>query len=97
MPAHITKDHATEIARKLDATADNSRSRKHDWMVIEYNGQEVASFGIRRGSRRDAGHDYVAKALHVGPHFARQIAQCTKYREDWIDLMIQQGEIEEAN
>jgi len=93
----ITKDHAREIARKLDATLDNSRSRNHDWMVIEYEGQEVASFGIRRGSRRDAGHDYVAKALHVGPNFARQIAQCNKERQDWIDLMIQEGEIEESN
>jgi len=65
-------------------------------MVVEHDGREVASFGIRRGSRKDAGHDHVPRQLHVRPNFAKLLAQCPKTRQDWIDLLVEQGDIEET-
>jgi hypothetical protein len=32
---------------------------KHQLAIIEYEGKRIAQFGIRRGSRRDQGHDHV--------------------------------------
>jgi hypothetical protein len=59
----LTKDHAEAIARKLRAVM--VQGRKHDIAAIKYNGQTVAQFGIRRGSRRDQGHDYIPSQIHV--------------------------------
>jgi hypothetical protein len=47
----LTKDHAEAIARKLKAVT--IPGRRDDIAAIQYNGQAVAQFGIRRGSRRD--------------------------------------------
>jgi len=93
MPAQITKQLALKIAKKLRATKDATRSRAHDLMVVEHNGREVVSFGIRRGSRREAGHDHIPGDLRVPMHFAKLLAQCPRSRQDYIDLLIQQGHI----
>ena len=89
MATQITKQLAKKIARKLKAVT--TPGSKHDFMVVEYKGCVVASFGIRRGSQKNEGHDHVPPALNVGPRFAKDLAQCPKRREDWIAEMIAKG------
>lgn len=57
-------------------------------MVVMQDDKIIASFGIRRGSNKDQGHDHIPKAIHVPPNFAKRLAECSKSREDWIAEMI---------
>lgn len=59
----FTKDHAQAIAGKLRAAIRSGK--KHDIALIKYNNQTIAQFGIRRGSRRDQGHDHIPGNIHV--------------------------------
>lgn len=89
----ITRDVAEKIAKKLDAEIDPSNSAHHI-AYIHFNGRVVASFGLRRSSKRDKGHGHVPKDLMVNQSFALELGRCTKYRDDWIDLMKEKGEID---
>ena len=53
----ITKGDATQIAKKLKARIYKS-GKAHDLACIEYEGKEIASFGIRRGSGEHLGHGH---------------------------------------
>jgi hypothetical protein len=84
----LTKDHAKAIAAKLGATEKpGKKNSPHDIQLIYLGGKLIAHFGIRRGSRRDAGHDHIPKSLHVSPHFCLELATCTKYLDDWLAEM----------
>jgi hypothetical protein len=83
----LTKDHAKAIAAKLGATEQSKKGSPHDIQKIYHDGKLVASFGIRRGSKRNAGHDHIPRDLHVGPHFCLELATCTKYLNDWLSAM----------
>lgn len=85
----LTKEHAETIAQKLKATI-RSRSA-HDLAVIEYNGQRVANFGIRRGSNKDQSHDHLPGSLHLSPHDTLELARCTITLADWIVRMKTKG------
>jgi len=87
----LTKTDAEAIARKLKA--EMRQGRKHDIAAIKYNGQTIAHFGIRRGSRRDQGHDYVSGQIHVSPRQATNLAQCPMSFDQWIVLMREKGYI----
>jgi hypothetical protein len=80
----LTKDHAEAIAKKLKAAV--SPGRAHDIATIRYEGKFVAQFGIRRGSRRDQGHDFVASQIHVSRHQALLLAQCPMSFGEWVQL-----------
>ena len=86
----ITKDHAEKIASKLRATV-LSTSGVHDMMGVFHDGKLIASFGIRRGSERDKGHDHVQKEIKVNTRFAKDLAICTKSQAQWIELMKAKG------
>jgi hypothetical protein len=64
----LTKDDAEAIAKKLEASLKDGT--KHQLAIIEYDGKRIAQFGIRRGSRRDQGHDHISSAIHVRPREA---------------------------
>jgi len=87
----LTRDDAEAIARKLQAEVRSGR--KHDIATIKHNGLTIAHFGIRRGSRRDLGHDYIPGQIHVSLQQAARLAQCPMSLEDWIDVMRQKGYI----
>ena len=70
------------------------RGAKHDMAYVSYKGIEIASFGIRRGSSKDQGHDHVSKALHVGPRDARLLAQCPLSRKGWLEILEKKGLVE---
>jgi hypothetical protein len=87
----ITHEHALRIANKLKAVME--RGTKHDMAYIYYGGVEIASFGIRRGSEKDKGHDHISKALYVGPHDAKLLAQCPLLLEDWLEILRKKGKL----
>jgi hypothetical protein len=69
----ITKDHAAKIAAKLHAAIRPGGS--HDIAIIEFEGKRIAQFGIRRGSRRDAGHDRIPASIYVTTRSALDLAR----------------------
>lgn len=81
----FTKEHAEAVARKLAARI--VPKSRHDLAVIEYEGKRVAQFGIRRGSRKDQGHDHLPGSLHLSPRDAMALAQCPFSSGQWIEMM----------
>lgn len=86
----LTKEDAEEIARKLGASI-KKKNRRHDLATIYYSGKLVAFFGIRRGSRKDAGHDHIPRSIYVSPHFCKELSRCTKYLADWLEELAKQN------
>ncbi len=91
--AVITKELALEIAKKLKATILERKKKKHDIAQVYHDGQLVAFFGIRRGSSKDLGHDFIPAQIHVSPHHARLLGQCPMSRADWIEKLSEKGMI----
>jgi len=85
----LTKDDAEAIARKLRAVI--RPARRHDIAVVRDNDQTIVQFGIRRGSRRDQGHDHIPGQIHVTPREAVLLSQCPMSVEDWIERMRRKG------
>jgi hypothetical protein len=85
----ITKDDADAIAKKLKAFLKDGT--KHQLAIIEYEGKRIAQFGIRRGSRRDQGHDHIPSSIHVRPREALLLAQCPMSYDEWITRMKEKG------
>ena len=89
--AQITKQMVDKIVQKLGATIKSRPGSAHDRALVFHEGKLVACFGIRRGSRRDAGHDHIPRQIHVHPREARLLAQCPLTREDWIAILTEKG------
>ena len=87
----ITKELALSIAKKLKADVKKRPKKAHDMAFVYHEGKLVASFGIRRGSRKDLGHDHVSGQLYVRPREARLLGECPLLREDWIAIMAEKG------
>jgi hypothetical protein len=86
----ITKELALKIARKLGAAVSNTGGA-HDLAAVYEDGVLIASFGIRRGSEKDKGHDHIPADIHVGPSFAKGLGQCPKSRQQWIEKLREKG------
>ena len=80
----ITKELAIKIRDKLGARSLTTKNDVHDVYGVFYNDRLIASFGIRRGSKKDSGHDHVPKALNVPTGFAKQIGTCSRYLDDYL-------------
>lgn len=89
----ITKELALKIAKKLKADITRGVGA-HDLAEVWHDGILVASFGIRRGSEKDQGHDHVPEEIFVNAHFSKQLGQCPKSREQWIEALTKKGLIE---
>ncbi len=81
----LTREHAEKIATKLKAKPHHGNS--HDIAVVEFEGIRIAQFGIRRGSRKDQGHDHIPGQIHVSPHDAMKLAQCPMSFDQWVIKM----------
>lgn len=90
----ITKELALKIVSKLKAEAITTRSDVHDVYAVFHNQQMVGSFGIRRSSQRNKGHDHIPTELGVGPNFAKQLGQYPKSRDDFLRRI---GELSEED
>jgi len=88
---NISKELAEKIAKKLKAKKRTGTA--HDLALIYHKGKLVANFGIRRGSRKDAGHDYIPAAIFLGARDARLLGECTLSRDDWITVMAEKGKL----
>ncbi|MBM3996594.1 MAG: hypothetical protein FJ303_20940 [Planctomycetes bacterium] len=82
-----------KIAKKLHAQPDPTtrKGRPHIDFFVSYQGRVVARFGIRRGSEKDKGHDYIPKLIHLTPHEAKPFAQCTLSYDFWVDRLRERG------
>jgi len=80
----ITKELALKIVRKLEAVDVSDSGDEHDTYFVYHDNRVVASFGIRRSSKKDMGHDHIPRELHVGAHFAKLLARCPKTRDDYL-------------
>ena len=89
--AQITKQLATRIVKKLSANVISRPRSPHDWAQIEHEGQVVAGFGIRRGSRKDLGHDHIPSQLYVSPRQAKLLGQCPMTKQQWLTVMREKG------
>src|SRR5260370_34762142 len=87
----ITKELAIKIADKLKAVKDDKKNRPHDLYRVYYGGRIVVSFGIRRGSGKDQGHDHISGKIHLGKRDAKLFAQCDHPYEFWVEEMKKKG------
>jgi len=88
----ITKELALKIAKKLNAEIV-IREGAHDIALVRHEGKLVAQFGIRRGSKKDAGHDHVPEQIFLRPRQARLLGQCPLSREEWVRILTDKGMI----
>jgi hypothetical protein len=88
----ITKELAIKIVGKLQAVNESESGDEHDTYVVYHEQRIVSSFGIRRSSRKNKGHDHIPKELGVGPSFAKLLGQCPKSKTDYL---VRIGELEE--
>jgi hypothetical protein len=85
----ITKQHAIDIAKKLKAFVRQEKA--HAYADVFYKDRLIASFGIRRGSRIDAGHGHIPNDLHINSHQTRQLAACPLSRDEWLAILKEKG------
>jgi hypothetical protein len=90
----INKQHARSIARKLKATIDTS-GKAHDLACVYHEGRLIASFGIRRGSKKSLGHGHIPNDLTLSPHDTLLLANCPMSREEWIRRVVGEEEVPE--
>jgi len=86
----ITKELAGKIAKKLGAKVVK-KTKAHDINAVYHAGKMVASFGIRRGSRKDLGHDHIPDLIFLRPRQARLLGQCPMLRKEWIKIIAEKG------
>jgi hypothetical protein len=91
----ITKEHAEKIVDKLGATVVTS-GRAHDRAEFYYKGVLIASFGIRRSSRKDIGHDFLPADLYLSHRQTLDLANCPLSYEDYVEILKDKGYIQEA-
>ena len=90
--AVITKELALKIVKKLKAKVV-TRAKPHDIALVNHEGKMVASFGIRRGSRKDQGHDHIPHQIFLRPRQARKLGLCPMSREEWISIITEKGKV----
>src|SRR5262249_3071681 len=88
----LTKEHAKKIAAKLGAQIDTS-GKANDIAAVYHDGKVIAFFGIRRGSKKDAGHDHIPGSLYFSPNKCLGLANCPVSKADWLERMKELGKI----
>jgi hypothetical protein len=84
--ATFTREDAENVASKLKATREEGR-RPHALAIVYHGKQRITQFGIRRGSRKDAGHGHLPKAVFLTSQQTRRLADCPLSYEEWVALM----------
>jgi hypothetical protein len=87
----FTKGDALAIKDKLNAEVEEGR--KHTIVSFHYKGLRIVSYGIRRGSRKDQGHDFLPRQLHLSSHHARRLADCPMSLKEYIGVLQEKGVI----
>ncbi len=89
--AEITRQPAMQIVKKPGANVSVRGGRAHDWAEIQHEGKIVATFGIRRGSRKDAGPGHIPSQLNLTPRQTRLLGQCPMTKDEWLGVMLERG------
>lgn len=87
----ITKELALRIVKKLKAKIHPHPNRPHDLACVFEGDKLVATFGLRRGSNKNLGHDHIPDSIHVRPREARLLGQCPLSRDEWIAILSKKG------
>jgi len=87
----ITREHADKIVKKLKAVDESKKNSVHDTYVVYHNDLEIASFGVRRGSKKDLPHGHIPDDLHIRLRQCLDLARCPLSREAWIKLLQDRG------
>lgn len=90
----LTKRHARAIAKKLGTVPHQKKGRPHELHQVFEDGKVIAFFGIRHGSKKDAGHGHLPSALHLTPRDTRLLADCPMSRKEWIGKLKEKGLVE---
>jgi len=81
----IDKELAEKIAKKLKARFDRS-PKAHDLALVYEDAILIATFGIRRGSKKGLGHDHMLEALRVTAREAKDLGHCPMSRDRWLGI-----------
>ena len=87
----LDTDDALAIVRKLGCES-RPKGTKHSIAIVKIEGLYIGQFGVRRGSGQQ-GHDYIPRQIHVSMHEAKQLADCSMSREDYIRLLREKGQL----
>lgn len=106
MPS-ILKTEAEQIADKLKSQAPKKAQRekfliekqqgsKHTLIIIYYGGIRIGQYGIRRGNKEQS-HNFVPSQIYLSQTQAYNLAKCPLSVDDYIDILIERGEIEPSS
>lgn len=87
----ITKDDAERIKRKLNGI--ESPGGRHRQVSVYYNDNLVARFGIRHGSRRDAGHGHIPKQLYLSVNDTKSLANCHISSDEYFEILQEKSQL----
>lgn len=87
----ITKELALRIVKKLDAKIQRRSNRPHDLACVFEGDTLLAQFGIRRGSKKNLGHDHIPEQIYMRPSQARLLGQCPLSRAEWLAILREKG------
>ena len=97
----ITKDDAIKITSKLQSQPKShsplnievKAGGKHDRVNVRHGTQWIGSYGVLRGSKSDASHNFIAGQLHISRDECDMLARCPLSIDDFIALMLERGVI----
>lgn len=84
----FSREDGQKIAKKLSATME--AGRRHDLVVIRYQGKRVAQYGLRRGSG-ELSHSYIPRQLYVSQSQCRALSDCPMSADEYFALLKQKG------
>ncbi len=79
----ITQQVAERALKKLGAV-ESTRAGAHPKYLISHGGKKLVATGLRHSPKPDMGVPHIKKALMVSPQFVLGLANCTKYKDDWL-------------
>ena len=99
----LDKDDAHKIAKKLSSEPINPGNERlrvevrtrgpHDVVSVWYKRVFVGRFGIQRGSKRNAQHNYISEQIHLTRPQGAEFASCKLSIDDYIEILLQDDEI----
>jgi hypothetical protein len=69
----------------------NASTKAHDIAEIFHQGRLVATFGIRRGSNKNLGHDHIPHQIFLRAREAKLLGQCPMSKEQWLQIITGKG------
>lgn len=100
----FTKAHAEDAVKKLGRspadqqlprlTVSEDRDAKHLKYKVWCNDQLIAYFGVKHGSKRNAGHGWIPESLGLSRRDALAFASCEMTIDELVQRFIDSGRID---